>query len=98
MATTLTYFQSLRPYTVEFSENAHLKGGGNVWVVFQGEDGHEDRVSIYFSDITIMKALFRAALDDLDRKQEAQRYNPHNVGFAERAAEADRLAREVERV
>ena len=98
MATTLTYFQGLNPYTVEFNENAHLKGGGNVWIVFEGDDCHQDRVSIYFNDVAVMKAMFRAALDELDRKQATERHNPHNAGFIERAAEADRLAREVERV
>ena len=86
---------------VEFKWREYDDGKSSLSVKFENKETplNYSRTTQYF-DMTVAElfAYLRASYEDQTRKQEAQRYNPHNVGFAERAAEADRLAREVSRV
>ena len=102
---TVTMFQRGRPFEVEFVDVKDMEGSnpndksGLIRISFTGHgDQGSEYTAIFFDDAAVMKAYLRAKADDIGRKQEAWRFNPHNVGFAERAAEADRLAREVSRV
>ena len=86
---------------VEFKWKDYGDGTSLFSVTFQDRQNPLDysKLSMYFAmELPELSAHLRASYEDHRRKQIAERFNPHNAGFLERAEKADRLAREVERV